>query len=376
MGALRQLQKTQRIATLAITGALRTTPTDLLDAHAGTLPMEFALQKAAHRAIIRMLTLPPTHPIHSIIASTRANQSSRHPSPIANLVKTFKLETTKLETIIPPAQLKKTTPNYTTKIANTREDSIEHEKRDDADFKVFSDGSGINNGIGAAAVIYKRGNLRPIKQLKAYLGPSAKFNTYEAEIVGAILAAWIIREDQRTTGKRVTIYIDNQAVIMALINPTANPGQHLIRYFNLIADEIGAKIEIRWISSHSLVKGNEKVDKLAKDAALGRSSRRAELPYILKKPLPVSASATKQEFLAKLKRKWTVKWTTSGRSQRMATFDDSFPFNKFRERSYYLSRNQASLMLQLRSGHIPLNKLVLWAIASHGKYESLFLIKV
>jgi len=35
VGALRALQKIQRVATLAITGALRTTPTDLLDAHAG-----------------------------------------------------------------------------------------------------------------------------------------------------------------------------------------------------------------------------------------------------------------------------------------------------------------------------------------------------
>jgi hypothetical protein len=33
--ALRQLQKTQRIATLAITGTLRSTPTDFADAHAG-----------------------------------------------------------------------------------------------------------------------------------------------------------------------------------------------------------------------------------------------------------------------------------------------------------------------------------------------------
>ena len=196
-----------------------------------------------------MLTLPSTHPIHSIVTSTRASQTTRHPSPISNLIKIFKLETTNLETITPSAQLKKITPNYTTSIANTRENSIEYEKMDEADFKVYSDGSGINNGIGAAAVMYKRGNLRPIKQLKAYIGPSAKFNTSEAEIVGAILAVWIIREDQSTIGKKVTIYIDNQAVIMAMTNPTANPGQHLLCHFNLIANKIAAKLEIRWISS-------------------------------------------------------------------------------------------------------------------------------
>src|SRR6266540_1730281 len=40
VSALRSLQKIQRVATIAITDALRTTPTDLIDAHAGLLSME------------------------------------------------------------------------------------------------------------------------------------------------------------------------------------------------------------------------------------------------------------------------------------------------------------------------------------------------
>jgi len=51
--ALRGLQKAQHVATLAITGALRTTPTDVLDAHAGLLPMQLTLLKAAHRVATR-----------------------------------------------------------------------------------------------------------------------------------------------------------------------------------------------------------------------------------------------------------------------------------------------------------------------------------
>lgn len=47
-------------ATLAITGALRTTPMEMLDAHSGTLPMELALRKICFRSIIRLLTLPDT----------------------------------------------------------------------------------------------------------------------------------------------------------------------------------------------------------------------------------------------------------------------------------------------------------------------------
>jgi hypothetical protein len=63
-GALRNLQKVQRIATVAIAGVLRSSPTDLVDIHAGTLPIELTLLKVCHRAIARMLTLSYSHPLH------------------------------------------------------------------------------------------------------------------------------------------------------------------------------------------------------------------------------------------------------------------------------------------------------------------------
>ena len=71
--ALHQLQKTQRIASLAIIGALRTTPNDYADAHVGLLPMEHALRKATYRAIVRILTLPPSHPLHEVVKTIKDN---------------------------------------------------------------------------------------------------------------------------------------------------------------------------------------------------------------------------------------------------------------------------------------------------------------
>src|SRR6266540_1239061 len=71
VGMLRALQKIQRVATVAITGALCTTPTDLLDAHAGLLPMEPALSKVCHRAAVRIVTLPNTHLLHRIDSTAR-----------------------------------------------------------------------------------------------------------------------------------------------------------------------------------------------------------------------------------------------------------------------------------------------------------------
>jgi hypothetical protein len=50
--ALTELMKIQRIVTNAINGALRTTPTDLLDPHAGLLPMELLLKKICHHSAL------------------------------------------------------------------------------------------------------------------------------------------------------------------------------------------------------------------------------------------------------------------------------------------------------------------------------------
>ena len=52
--------------------------------------------------------------------------------------------------------------------------------------------------------------------------------TFEAEAVGAILALWLVRNTQEAIGKRVSLYVDNQAVIKALSSTKALSGQHLI----------------------------------------------------------------------------------------------------------------------------------------------------
>ena len=99
VGALRNLEKAQRLATTAITGTLRSTPTDLIDAHAGLLPMELALRKACHRAMLRYLTLPDAHPLHQVIKRAKRNPPEKHQGPLDHLIRIFKLRHTKFESI-------------------------------------------------------------------------------------------------------------------------------------------------------------------------------------------------------------------------------------------------------------------------------------
>jgi ribonuclease HI len=256
------------------------------------------------------------------------------------------------ETIKPATRDWTVVPRFKTVIAGTREDSISFERNDIADYKAFSDGSGQENGIGAAAILYKKGFVRPVNELKAYLGTKSKHNTYEAEAVGALLALWIIRQAPETIGKTVTLYIDNQAIVMALTGNNHKSGQHIIHSLFTAANCLPCNVTIRWISSHSEVKGNEAADKLAKEAAQGRSNRREELPYPLRSTLPTSVSAAKQKYQANLNKRWVKTWADSPRKERFTRIDPDFPFNKFRKRLFKLSRNQSSLIMQLRTGHI------------------------
>ena len=354
VGILRNLQRVQRIASLAITGTLRSSPNDFVNVHARTFPMELALLKACHNAVVRALTLPDTNPVHQIIRKAKQHPPTKHLGPIDRLLKLFRLQDKTLETILPTVCLS-TKATFLTEIDHSRDASIKFESQDNADYKVFSDGSGQDDGIGAAAILYRKGRVTPLKSVQFYLGPPDKHNTYEAEVVGAILAAWLLTSTPETVGKKITHYTDNQAVVKAITAPNSTSGQHLLNSLRLAANGTRCQLTIRWISSHSKVKGNEAVDKLAKNAASGRSSARAKLPHMLRNPLPASASALKQDFNSKLKYKWATMWESSPRRARIAQFGEAFPFSAFLKRLDSLTRKQSSTILQIRCGHFPLN---------------------
>ena len=113
------------------------------------------------------------------------------------------------------------------------------------------------------------------------------------------------------TGKRVSLYTDNQSIIDALLPHKATPGQYLINTLRIAVNALRCRLEI---SGHSKVKGNEAVDQLAKGATAGHSSALVNLPHILRTPLPISASAIKQSFMSSLKFTWKECLTLSSKN--------------------------------------------------------------
>ena len=301
VAALKAFQKVQRVATLAITGALRTTPNNFLNTHAGVLLVELALLKVCYQAMVRMLTLPDTHPLHEVARKAQNTQPVSHPSPIDNLLMEFRLAEEHIEVITPVKCLPALVPSFSIEIAKSRKDSVQNEKTDEADYRIYSDGSGHNGKIGASAVIYKKGCHRPVGHRKARLGDKSRNTTFEGEVVGAILAVWLLRHTPGTLGKKVSVFTDNQAVLQAIRAPKALSGQYLIRQLIEDANAASTTVSFKWISGHTGVCGNEEADRLAKEAAEGNASRRTDLPPMLRSSLPLSASAAKQDYMEHLK---------------------------------------------------------------------------
>lgn len=270
------------------------------------------------------------------------------------------------ETIQPEPRPPTYHSTFTTTIADTKEDSIKEEKNDNSDIKIFTDGSGYEGKVGAAAVMYRKGMEEPEKILRFHLGSIKQHTTFEGETVGSILAAWMLQGRPEVGKAKVTTYSDSQAFIKATGARNSGPGQYLVLEYMRLTENMNdgtnglhtagtAKFALRWIAAHKGVTGNERVDEEAKRAAQGESSPPEELPPILQKLLPISVAAAKQEFVDGQKIKWLELWKASPRFARFQHIDRAFPFNKFRKISNALSRSQSSLLIQLRTGHIPLN---------------------
>lgn len=52
------------------------------------------------------------------------------------------------------------------------------------DFQIFTDGSQIDGGVGASAIVFKNG--RKIETVRKHLGDEEDHTVFEAEIAGAI----------------------------------------------------------------------------------------------------------------------------------------------------------------------------------------------
>jgi len=195
--------------------------------------------------------------------------------------------------------------------------------------------------------------------LRYQLGSATRHMVYEGEGVGLILGMELIRKEVNV--RKASIGIDNQSGIMAVISIRPTPSHYIWDLFHnrihaAIQKHINLEIVIRWTPGHIGIEGNEAADKEAKRAAQDGSSPDHQLPAALRKRLPDSKSAAKQAFAAKLKKKAQKEWEKSTHYQKINQFDDSMPSKRYLKLVKPLRQKQASILYQLRTGHVPLAK--------------------
>lgn len=302
VGFTKALGRVQRVVALAITGAMKTTATDIAELHANLLPIDLILEKECQAVWLRIATLPQNHPIHKIVEYSQRRFIQRHRAPLYFLAQIFPIGFQHMEHIESTRRAPASKLTFGTYIAPTREESRMMHANNQATTQVYSDGSLKDGKVGAAAILLH--NDRPgYRAIRYHLGSNNKYTNAKAEAVGAILGLHLLLSECRPVP--TTLSIDSQSTIQGtdILHPRL--GQYLIEHLicegNKVSKYInrgGAKLNIIWASAHNGIVGNKLVDEHAKHAAEGDSSNPRSLPHIITdyERLPYSFSATRKTY--------------------------------------------------------------------------------
>ena len=137
-------------------GRLSTTAGDIRDAHPYMLPIDLLFCKRLFRAMLRLCSLPMGHPLYPCIRAAARRKVKLHPSPLHHLINFTGLNPKDIESISPVRQSPGYNPVFKSVVPLSKEAALPlaNLTNSTVPVQVYSDGSGYEGGIGAAALLY------------------------------------------------------------------------------------------------------------------------------------------------------------------------------------------------------------------------------
>lgn len=359
---IKMLSQIQRQAGIKMCGALQSTSNDNVNFHAVLTPLVATIDCIQQRAAVRLGTLPTTHPLHKQVKKAQRCKLKHHRGPVEELVQQYKIQPDKIATIPatqrPPAwKLRANVHIQTRKIAIQTERQLRAKG-----WSVYTDSSGYEEQVGSAAVLYKLG--RYSTELHQRIGALTKHEVYEGEVAGLILGLHILHQQLATQPQRhdsldITFYSDNEAALDAI---TLHKTKAAVELWHAFHNSLQALLDrfpwtnltFRWLPGHAGVPGNERADRLAKEAAMGQRSSTQQLPTVLRPPLPHNPTSLIKSHRQKSQDACMHMWLASKTAKHLSVIDKNPTSKSFQKLSTSLDKIHNSILVQLRTGHIGL----------------------
>jgi ribonuclease HI len=262
----RKLERVQRLALLNLFGVMRSTPTAAIEVLVGMAPLDLYLQGVALKAMARTRQ---SRMWNDVLGPGLTNRVTH-----TQLCKRLSVEVPEME--FPCDHNTETLPSErlfsVTKRSRQEWETAGSPKRSTQVLSCFTDGSRLEERTGAAFFV----NSEFMGQFPLGDHPSV----YQAEVLAIIKIADALAEAQ-TVNLPINIYVDSLSALQSLVSLL--PVTELVRECFCALNNLCNKcqVSLHWIPAHCGYSGNERVDGLAKQAAL--------MPFVGPQPsIPIS----------------------------------------------------------------------------------------